>query len=343
MAGAERLCLELCQALAERGWRVAVIAVGGEGPVSDLAATAGIPWLCIPEGTSLMNRLRLLLRVVRCFEPDLLHTHFLGDDSYTRIVAARTRIPLVATLHNVYASESPRRKIQKIAARIDVSHVVCISHGVAEFAHDSYHLPQERLRVVHNGVDFAAFGLDSRPAPTSRKTIGCVGRLTDQKGQDYLLEAIALLPDPTKYRVLLAGTGPLRTRLEALAHKLSVADRVEFLGLVNDMKDFYSQLDVLVMPSRYEGFGLVAVESMACGVPVIGADVPGLKEVLQVSDLNYPWPVGDVEMLARMIQDSTEVPLSREQRMNLRRAAEQRFSLEQMIQGYEHVYAEVLA
>ena len=119
-------------------------------------------------------------------------------------------------------------------------------------------------------------------------------------------------------------------------------DRVEFLGGVMDMESFYNQLDLLVMPSRWEGFGLVAVEAMACGVPVVGSDAPGLREVLAVSSLNRRWEVGNPVHLAELIRDCAAAPLSDRQRLELRNAAERRFSLPRMVTGYERVYAEVL-
>jgi glycosyltransferase involved in cell wall biosynthesis len=164
----------------------------------------------------------------------------------------------------------------------------------------------------------------------------------EQKGQDHLLRAVSKLSDGHRYRVLFAGDGPLLHETALLAEELGMADRVRFLGQVSDMPGFYEHLDILAVPSRWEGFGRIAVEAMASGVPVIGSDVPGLDEVLRVSEHNAMCAVGDSTRLAQLLEARASTPLTFEQRLGLRRAAEERFAFPKMVEGYENVYDEIL-
>ncbi len=122
-------------------------------------------------------------------------------------------------------------------------------------------------------------------------TIGYAGRLVYEKGVDLLLKALAQLPPTT--RLLIAGTGPERAGLEALAQRLGVSERVQFVSVGSThMPEFYRQLDCFALPSRTrpnwkEQFGRVLVEAMACGVPVIGADSGEIPNVIGEAGLIF--------------------------------------------------------
>src|SRR5207253_112178 len=104
-----------------------------------------------------------------------------------------------------------------------------------------------------------------------------VGRLERQKGFDTLLEALPRWPDCT---LQIVGIGSERAELESRARSLGLAARVEFLGFRDDVATLMTRADLYVQPSRWEGFGIAAVEAMASGLPVVCSDVAGLREVV---------------------------------------------------------------
>jgi glycosyltransferase involved in cell wall biosynthesis len=141
--------------------------------------------------------------------------------------------------------------------------------------------------------------------------VAFVGRLTPEKGLDLLLEALSHLP--TGFRLAVAGAGPQRQDLEALAQRLCVADRVTFLGRVQheDLAAFLSACDCLVLPSRStpvwrEQFGLVLVEAMMCETPPVGADCGAIGEV--IGDAGLVFPEGDVGTLVACLQQLYQNP-----------------------------------
>src|SRR5690606_7317873 len=132
------------------------------------------------------------------------------------------------------------------------------------------------------------------------------------KGIDDLLHAAAmLLPNQPDLHVNISGDGPERPSLEALAQELGIAGRVHFLGRVPHAPDFLRQLDIFVLPSRFEAFGLVAAEAMAVGTPVIVSNAGGLPEVVAHGKTGLVVPVNSRPALAQAIAKLATQPALR--------------------------------
>jgi glycosyltransferase involved in cell wall biosynthesis len=165
--------------------------------------------------------------------------------------------------------------------------VVVLSRYTAGLAADRYGVEPARIAVIPPGVDLDRFQPGDRSAARARLGIAdgvavavTVRRLVRRTGVDLLLEAWRRAPGPDGAVLLIAGTGVEGDRLRAEAAGM---DSVRFLGAVDDaeLADLYRAADVSVVPSRsLEGFGLVVLESLACGTPVVGTTVGGLPEVL---------------------------------------------------------------
>jgi glycosyltransferase involved in cell wall biosynthesis len=193
--------------------------------------------------------------------------------------------------------------------------IVVVSDAARRSLLDAGLLPRpERAVTVPNPVDAAqvrrlsAAGLPPGveiPAPGEGHVIACVARLHEQKDHTTLLRALTLLP--SSYVLYLVGDGPFREHLEAAVRGLGLAGRVVFVGALPNPYPLMRRADVIVLPSREEGFGLVAVEAAALGVPFVGSDVGGLAEVCAA--LGHPtFPPGDEEALARVIEEVVAEP-----------------------------------
>ena len=157
-----------------------------------------------------------------------------------------------------------------------------------------------RVHLLYKGIDTDRFR--QRAAAPATGTVGFAGQLIERKGLTTLMAAWALLesaPDGGgARRLLVAGQGPLRARLEAWRAGLHRPGAVELTGHLEDLAPFYRDLDALAMPSLSEGFGLVAAEAGACGVPVVAAAASSLPEIVQDGVTGLLVPPGDAPALA---------------------------------------------
>jgi glycosyltransferase involved in cell wall biosynthesis len=161
--------------------------------------------------------------------------------------------------------------------------------------------------VIYNGIDLDEH--DSRSfAPIYTKqdgeiVIGNAGRLTEEKGQAFLIELASELKNrKVNFRILIAGKGQLETRLKRLAQKSEVHDKIEFLGFIQNIRDFYSSLDVYALTSIWEGFGYVLIEAMADMIPVIAFDIGSSREIVKEGETGYIVGFKDVKGLADRIE-----------------------------------------
>lgn len=159
-------------------------------------------------------------------------------------------------------------------------------------------LDPDRVHLLPKGIDTERF----RPrGSSSAPVVGFAGQLIPRKGIGVLMNAwsrVDAADRPDAPRLILAGEGPLRPELESWRTGLKHPDRVELAGLVEDMPDFYRKLSLFVLPSRVEGFGLVAAEAAACGLPVVATDTSSLPEIVVEGQTGRLVPVDDASALA---------------------------------------------
>src|SRR6266566_1422072 len=217
---------------------------------------------------------------------DVLHLHSSKAAALGRVAAAtlprRARPAVVMTPH--YWSwlvggrlEGLYRWIERLLARrCDV--IVAVSEREEAEGH-SVLGPDARLRLIPNGVDRAHFAPEGAAAArdVAHPLIVCVGRLSEQKGQDVAIRALALLSDRTSRLRLVGGesTPGHRRQLEELATSLGVAVRIEWRGPVDDTAPEYRAADVVIAPSRWEGMSLASLEALSCGSAMVVTDVSG--------------------------------------------------------------------
>jgi D-inositol-3-phosphate glycosyltransferase len=214
------------------------------------------------------------------------------------------------------------------------------------------------IRVIPGGVDLELFQprprLEARAAlgmPAEQKTLLFVGRIQRLKGLEVLLRAFAQLSD-LDARVLIVGGQPTTThetreitRLEHLAERLGVAERVTFGGAVphERLPLYYAAADVTVMPSSYESFGLVAVESLACGTPVVATRVGGLTSIVRDGETGFLIPWRDPALFADRLRTLLTTPGLQASLAERARPSVVRYGWERIADAHLAVYDEVLA
>ncbi len=210
----------------------------------------------------------------------------------------------------------------------------------------------DKQLVIPNSVDVERFAAVPRSAreqvrgewgiPPDACLLGVVGRLEEQKGHHALLAAAALRNLPA-LRIVIVGDGLLRVAIEEESRHLGLAERTVFAGARSDVPAVMAALDLLVLPSLWEGLPMVALEGMAAGLPVVATAVGGIPEAVVDGETGVLVPAGNVEALADALASLAHDPWRRRQ---MGQAGQQRaralYDIERMIERVEGVYAAAL-
>jgi len=188
-------------------------------------------------------------------------------------------------------------------------HFFAATQGIADEMHSLFSIPKTRIAVLPPSVDkhtiLANKDLPVNHPAFARSDVPVIiasGRLNRTKRYDVLLQAASILSAKIKFNLVILGEGPLRNQLEQLASTLGIADRTFFLGSVSNPWPYINKASVLALSSDYEGFGLVLIEAMVCGVPVVSTRAPYGPEKIITNEVNgLLVPIRDSEALAKGI------------------------------------------
>lgn len=294
--------------------------------------------------------------------PDVIHVqHPLERALYARTVrdAERWRTPIVVTAHSLFGEHADATIHGLMAPNLRAADgVIAVSEHIADQA-VSLGVALERVRVIRSGVDTSRFQPRDRPAARARLGISdetrmvlFVGNLEPRKQVDVLLRAAAQLRERVPdLLVLIVGSGESAGQLDqtqtlrSLVRELSLAEFVRFAGRLSDaqLMDAYAAADVFALPSSSEAQGIVALEAMACGLPVVASAVGGLLGTIEDGLNGWLVPAGDVDALAdRLAAVLCNPALSREVGTQARRAVEANFTWQRAIEATLRVYEEVV-
>ncbi|MGA9659912.1 MAG: glycosyltransferase [Asticcacaulis sp.] len=233
----------------------------------------------------------LLRRIALDFKPDLILTHGNRATSIALMPFVGVADKTVQVVHNF----RHKPQVSRLKAAICVSGAV---HASLAQAH-----PKLPLYEVAN---FGPLNVRPvKPAPTGMVTLGLLGRLHVNKGFDVMIRALAILrAGGADVRLNIAGDGPLKAELIQLTQALGLTDHIAFCGWAAQPADFLQGLDLFILPSRIEPFGLVVTESMAAGVPVIATHIDGPAEILQGGAFGILCTPNDPQALANAIRSA---------------------------------------
>jgi L-malate glycosyltransferase len=293
-----------------------------------------------------------LVDLIRRERIDLVHSHLYHANFYGRLAARKAGVAAVASIHNTYTKHKLHRQlINWYLGR----HTAAIIAGSEEIKRDVVrydHVPETLVEVIPNSVDLSrSHSTLSRGQARERLDIaanaivlGTVGRLEEQKGHRFLIEAIALLRAQGVHALLLlVGEGREGAALKTLTASLGLEQQVMFLGTRDDLGDLFRAMDLFVMPSLWEGLSLAMLSAMAAELPVVATSVGGVPQVLGDDEYGYTVAAGDAAALAERIARCLADP-SAMSRMGEKGAQRVRgnYSDEAMVRRVEAVYERVL-
>ncbi|MGZ4333567.1 MAG: glycosyltransferase family 4 protein [Gaiellaceae bacterium] len=306
IGGAEQHLLTLLPALRARGVDARFLSLDGgldSARFHRALAERDVPFERVTSGLDVSPRLaRDVVRATRRTEPDLIHTHMVHADAYGSIAAHLLRRPFVSTRHNDdrYLL-GPFRYVDR-GLMHGVARIVAISDAVRVF-HAAAGLPVEKLVTIHYGLDDPpAAPSETTPAavgiPAHAPLVLAIGRLIDQKDQATLVRAFARAREThPEARLAILGWGRLEGELRALVGTLGLDGVAFVLGRV-EPRDWLARADVFAHTSRWEGFGIVLLEAMLAGLPVVATRVSAIPEIVVDGETGLLTPAGDVDAVA---------------------------------------------
>jgi glycosyltransferase involved in cell wall biosynthesis len=357
VGGLERVVHTLATGQHRAGHRVSVVVVlrhdAEDHPFLRPLVEGGIAFvpLRLPSRAYFRER-AAVVEICRQIRPDVVHTHGYRVDVVDAAAARRLGVPTVTTVHGFTGGDWKNRLYERLQRRAlrGFNAVVAVSRQLAaELARAG--VPADRLHVVRNAWPEGDGGAAEPPLPRDRARrmlgvpadrfhIGWVGRLTAEKGLDVLLAALDSLRDvPLVVSVL--GDGRLRPRLEALATRRGLGERVRWLGSLPAARQLFSAFDVFVLSSRAEGTPIVLFEAMAAGAPIVATAVGGVPDVVSSNEaLLVPPedPASLAEAIRRVYTDSTATAI---RAGAARRRLESEFAVAPWLASYEHIYRAV--
>lgn len=324
--GAERMAVTLSHEFIDAGHSVDFLLGAKEGDC-----------LClIPEGCDVVTPERLgaahwrksISSYIDRSKPHVL----LGMMESASIIAiqaskkSKFKVPVVARISNhfsVHCRKSVRwkdRYLMPLAANWFLPkaiRIVAVSDGVRDDVISFARLNKEKVVTIYNTafkevIEYNSGRFLHRWLVSEKNWISVVtaGRLTEQKRQDVLIRSIALANTWTDTRLIVLGQGELETELRLLTRKLGIADKVDFLGFVDNPLDYFAQADVFALASAWEGCSNVLVEALGAGAAVVSTDCPSSpREILEHGRFGQLVSVGDVQGLANAILRAKEYPV----------------------------------
>ncbi len=279
-AGTERQLIGMLQAAHGTLWDAHLVVLYHGFPLADELART-MPVTQLPYSTGYDPRRPGALRgLVSSSGAEVVHSSLWGANVVTRTsLAGPGRPAVVVSERRVEDFRKPWTRVLDRALQPVTDHYIGNSLDVVGFIGRAHGVPRDRISLIRNGIDGTVFHPATSPRlPRAGIRVGGVGRLVPEKGFDTAVAALpAILARHPGSELLIAGQGPERAALERAAEGLPVR-LVGQLSTPADVASFMRDLDVFVLPSHFEGLPNVVLEALACGIPVVATDVPGMAE-----------------------------------------------------------------
>lgn len=345
VGGAERITVDLAERMALLGNDVELIFLSGEQLVSTSERIKVSNLRMKKSLFGLFFALRKAIKIVKDFNPDVVHANMFHAILFARIIRIFVKIPrLISTEH----SNNFHGKIRQIT-ECATDFLTDVNTNVSEFA-TQYFIQKKvfsknKSITVYNGIGLERFYKNKNFVLKKELNIPDydfvfinVSRFNEAKDHETLINAFNIVhKKKLDTKLVLVGDGELFIKIKSFVQEKNLSDSVIFTGTKNNTQDYYNVADCFVLSSVWEGFGLVLVEAMACELEVISTDCGGTKEILP--DSNMLVPIKNPESLAAKMLEVTE--LSSEKRLldgkNNRKAAE-KFDLRKITNDWLKIY-----
>lgn len=328
MGGAEVMLMQYIKSLDIENYDHFVYCFGSDGPMREKIEALGVPVHMgkrralikqpIRFAISILSLMIDLLGFIRNKRIHLIQSH-LGHANKLAVAGGKLAgVPAFPTVHSTMEFEDTRsswdprvyliKAVDGLIYRV-ADRVLAVSQEIKEIICHTFTMEDSKVLVLKNGIvfeDSLSRPVDLKkkfPISTNKLKLIAVGRLVPLKGFDILVKAVVEVANQglNDLLVLIVGEGEERLRLEELIKNLGVGRYVKLLGLRHDVIGLMKASDLFVMSSRYEGLSIAMIEAMACGLPIIASNAPGLRDHIRDGENGLLFPVEDHNLLAERI------------------------------------------
>lgn len=342
LGGAEKVVADLADQMHVLGHDVKIAYLTGDVQIKPASTDVEIIALHLNSAKHFLLASKKYRKLVKSFRPDVVHAHMVHANIFARLNRALCPIPkLICTAHN----SNEGSKARMIAYRL-TNYLSDMNTNVSQEATEALiakgAFSENNVVTVYNGIDLKKFEKNQGNIDLEKHALNIIsiGRFNDQKDYPNLINAFAILKSRSNSNIKLTivGDGELRPQIESLIKELNLDTDVILLGRRSDIAELLSQADIFVLASKFEGFGLVVAEAMACECYVVATDSGGVAEVM--GNTGKLVPIQNSQALADALQNA--IALSSKDRMQNNRKArarvEQLFSLETSVQKWLALY-----
>ena len=310
--GVEQTILTLVRGLDKTKFQHRIVCTWKGGPVAEALEKEGVEITAVGsfKHPFELKKLRMVLAISREFRPQIIHGAVFEGMTMATFAGLFFK-KAVVILEETSDPQNRSRKANLLLKAYSwrASAIQAISSNVGQYLEEITGIEHEKIKVIPNGVSIPESDLDEDSSSLEKLLsiqncliVGFVGRLyDDHKRVSDLIQTIKILGSK-KVKLLIVGDGNDREKLAHLARDFGIVDQVIFVGYQSDTTQFYSLMDVLVIPSAREGFGLVAVEGMLHSLPVIASRVGGLQDIVLDGETGFLVPPLDPGAIASKIQ-----------------------------------------
>lgn len=281
LGGAEKVVADLADQMVLRGHDVKIAYLKGDVLVKPDSKSVELIYLGLESGKSFISASQKYRQLIKQYQPDVVHAHMVHANVFARLNRIGCAVPrLICTAHNSNEGGNIRMLAYRYTNWLSDFNSNVSQEAVQVFI-DKGAFTDKNLIPIYNGIDLNKFKYQEVKKISTIITLLAVGRFNEQKDYPNLLRALALvIKTHQNIHLNIAGDGELRLDIEDLIKQLNLSEYITLLGRRNDIPVLMQQADFFILPSKYEGFGLVVAEAMACSTFVIATDCGGVKEVM---------------------------------------------------------------
>jgi glycosyltransferase involved in cell wall biosynthesis len=368
--GASRFCVELSQRLDRSRFDVSVCSLWDMGTPFEheriaqlkgqgIHAVASAHWNESSPYLGFLQAYRNLRAGLKAQTVTIIHSHSeFADIAALLLKTLPNRPTILRTIHNGFQVEWKNRPLRRwmfsyFFFPLNFEMEIGVSQNIVDNLNHRWlaRLTGRKARRVNNGIDLQRFShFESKAVkrgqvfgiPPGARVIGSIGRMAEEKGYHFLLEAFALVLNlhPETF-LLLVGEGPLGTSLRRYADELGIASHVVFAGSQKNVDAVFASLDLFVSSSLWEGLSTVILESMASGTPIVATSIAGTREIIRDKVNGWLVPAANPSALANAIDEALENSTACEVFASRAKKDVGAFSIEAIVAEYEEIFTEL--